>query len=180
VQEESYFFKLSAFQDRLLKLYDEHPDFVQPDFRMNEVRSFVEGGLQDLSVSRTSFDWGIPVPFDEKHVTYVWFDALLNYMTAVGYGVDTPDMAKAELALPLARTVPRGGQGHHPLPLRDLAGHAHGHRRGAARARLCPRLPHGRNAETGKAEKMSKSRGNAIAPQDVSTFSASRATATTS
>ncbi len=90
VQEESYFFKLSAFQDRLLKLYDEHPDFVQPDFRMNEVRSFVEGGLNDLSVSRTSFDWGIPVPFDDGHVTYVWFDALLNYMTAVGYGVDTP------------------------------------------------------------------------------------------
>ena len=65
VQEESYFFKLSAFQDKLLKLYDEHPDFVQPDFRMREVRSFVEGGLQDLSGSRTSFDWGIPVPFDE-------------------------------------------------------------------------------------------------------------------
>ena len=65
VQEESYFFKLSAFQDKLLALYDEHPDFVQPAFRMNEVRSFVAGGLQDLSVSRTSFDWGVPVPFDE-------------------------------------------------------------------------------------------------------------------
>ena len=97
VQEESYFFKLSAFQDKLLKLYDEHPDFVEPAFRMNEVRSFVEGGLNDLSVSRTSFDWGIQVPFDEGHVTYVWFDALLNYMTAVGYGVDT-DEARAELA----------------------------------------------------------------------------------
>ncbi len=94
VKEESYFFKLSAFQDKLLKLYDEHPDFVQPDFRMNEVRSFVEGGLNDLSVSRTSFDWGIPVPFDEGHVTYVWFDALLNYMTACGYGVDS-DEARA-------------------------------------------------------------------------------------
>ena len=76
VQEESYFFKLSAFQDKLLALYDEHPEFVQPDFRMNEVRSFVEGGLNDLSVSRTSFDWGVPVPFDDGHVTYVWFDAL--------------------------------------------------------------------------------------------------------
>ena len=84
VQEESWFFKLSAFQDRLLKFYDEHPDFVMPGFRMNEVRSFVEGGLQDLSVSRTSFDWGIRLPFDDKHVTYVWFDALLNYATAVG------------------------------------------------------------------------------------------------
>ena len=91
VQEESWFFKLSAFQDRLLALYDEHPDFVMPDFRMNEVRTFVEGGLKDISVSRTSFDWGIPVPFDEKHVTYVWFDALLNYCTAVGFG--NPDMA---------------------------------------------------------------------------------------
>ena len=97
VQEESYFFKLSAFQDKLLALYDERPDFVQPAFRMNEVRSFVEGGLTDLSVSRTSFDWGIKVPFDEKHVTYVWFDALLNYMTSVGYGVDS-DEARAELA----------------------------------------------------------------------------------
>ena len=84
VKEESWFFKLSAFQDKLLALYDEHPDFVQPDFRMNEVRSFVEGGLNDLSVSRTSFDWGIEVPFDDEHVTYVWFDALTNYMTAVG------------------------------------------------------------------------------------------------
>ena len=91
VKEESWFFKLSAFQDRLLKLYDEHPDFVMPAFRMNEVRSFVESGLRDISVSRTSFDWGIPVPFDDKHVTYVWFDALLNYATAVGFG--DPDMA---------------------------------------------------------------------------------------
>ena len=88
VKEESYFFKLSAFQDKLLALYDEHPEFVQPAFRMNEVRSFVASGLQDLSVSRTSFDWGIPVPFDTKHVTYVWFDALLNYMTSVRYGLD--------------------------------------------------------------------------------------------
>ena len=89
VQEESYFFKLSAFQDKLLKLYDEHPDFVEPAFRMNEVRSFVEGGLNDLSVSRTSFDWGIQVPFDPKHTIYVWIDALSNYITALGYDNDT-------------------------------------------------------------------------------------------
>ena len=86
VEEESWFFKLSEFQDKLLALYDEHPDFVMPDFRMKEVRTFVEGGLKDISVSRTSFDWGIPVPFDDNHVTYVWFDALLNYATAVGFG----------------------------------------------------------------------------------------------
>ena len=97
VQEESWFFRLSAFQDRLLGLYEEHPDFVMPSFRMHEVKSFVEGGLQDLSVSRTSFDWGIRLPFDEGHVTYVWFDALLNYMTAVGYGQPGEDAA-AELA----------------------------------------------------------------------------------
>ena len=93
VSEESWFFKLSAFQDKLLELYAKHPDFIEPDFRANEVRSFVESGLQDISVSRTSFDWGVPVPFDESHVTYVWFDALLNYYTAVGYGDDSPEAA---------------------------------------------------------------------------------------
>ena len=166
VQEESYFFKLSAFQDRLLKLYDEHPDFVQPDFRMNEVRSFVAGGLQDLSVSRTSFDWGIKVPFDDKHVTYVWFDALLNYMTAVGYGVDTPE-AKAELA--------RRWPAQYHVVGKDII-RFHCVIWPAMLMAIGEALPehvfaHGflmvRNAETGKGEKMSKSRGNAIAPQDV-------------
>jgi methionyl-tRNA synthetase len=85
VEEESYFFRLSAFADRLLKLYDEHPDFVLPRERMNEVASFVRGGLQDLSISRTTFDWGVPVPGNPKHVMYVWVDALTNYITAVGY-----------------------------------------------------------------------------------------------
>ncbi|MCC6099083.1 MAG: methionine--tRNA ligase [Olsenella sp.] len=166
VQEESYFFKLSAFQDRLLKLYDEHPDFVQPDFRMNEVRSFVEGGLQDLSVSRTSFDWGIPVPFDDKHVTYVWFDALLNYMTAVGYGVDTPE-AKAEFA--------RRWPAQYHIVGKDII-RFHCVIWPAMLMAINEALPehvfaHGflmvRNEETGKGEKMSKSRGNAIAPREV-------------
>lgn len=85
VEEESYFFRLSAFADRLLKLYEAHPDFVLPRERMNEVASFVRGGLQDLSISRTTFDWGVPVPGDPKHVMYVWVDALTNYITAVGY-----------------------------------------------------------------------------------------------
>ena len=89
MQEESYFFKLSAFQDKLLKLYDEHPDFVQPDFRMNEVRSFVEGGLHGPLRHRARALTGASrSPSTTSHVTYVWFDALLNYMTAVGYGVD--------------------------------------------------------------------------------------------
>jgi methionyl-tRNA synthetase len=85
VEEESYFFRLSAYQDRLLDLYRRQPDFVLPDVRMNEVRSFVEGGLQDLSISRTTFDWGVPVPGDPRHVMYVWVDALTNYITAAGF-----------------------------------------------------------------------------------------------
>ena len=164
VQEESWFFKLSAFQDRLLALYDEHPDFVMPDFRMNEVRTFVEGGLRDISVSRTSFDWGIPVPFDDKHVTYVWFDALLNYATAVGFG--NPDMADEyafrwpaqfhvvgkdiirfhcviwpAMLMAIGEAVPEHVFAHGFLMVHD--------------------------DETGKNVKMSKSLGNVIAPQDV-------------
>jgi methionyl-tRNA synthetase len=83
VKEKSYFFRLSSYQQRLLELYERHPEFVQPESRRNEVLSFVKGGLRDLSVSRTSFTWGIPVPGDPKHVMYVWFDALANYWTAV-------------------------------------------------------------------------------------------------
>jgi methionyl-tRNA synthetase len=90
VEEESYFFKLSAYQDKLLDLYARHPDFVLPKERLNEVASFVKGGLQDLSVSRTTFDWGVKVPGNPKHIMYVWVDALTNYITAVGYP-DTND-----------------------------------------------------------------------------------------
>ena len=85
IEEESYFFRLSAYQDRLLQLYADNPGFIGPDERRNEVVSFVKSGLKDLSVSRTTFDWGIPVPGDEKHVMYVWVDALTNYITAAGY-----------------------------------------------------------------------------------------------
>jgi methionyl-tRNA synthetase len=88
VSEENYFFKLSAFERKLLEYYDEHPEFIQPETRRNEVIAFVRGGLRDLSISRTSFNWGIPVPGDEKHVIYVWMDALANYITALGYGSD--------------------------------------------------------------------------------------------
>jgi methionyl-tRNA synthetase len=82
LKEETYFFRLSKYQDRLLALYEKRPEFIQPDSRRNEVISFVQGGLEDLSVSRTSFSWGVPVPGDEKHVMYVWFDALTNYWSA--------------------------------------------------------------------------------------------------
>ena len=88
VTEENYFFKLSAFERKLLELYEEQPDFIRPETRRNEVLSFVRGGLRDLSISRTSFSWGIPVPGDEKHVIYVWMDALANYITALGWGSD--------------------------------------------------------------------------------------------
>lgn len=85
VEEPSYFFRLSAWQDRLLQFYKDNPDSVLPKSRMNEVKSFVKGGLEDLSVSRTSFKWGIPVPNDDDHIMYVWLDALTNYITAAGF-----------------------------------------------------------------------------------------------
>ena len=94
VSEESYFFKLSHFEQPLLELYERDPDFVTPDIRRNEVVSFVKAGLKDLSVSRTSFKWGVPVPDDPKHVMYVWFDALTNYITAVGFPDDTAKFEK--------------------------------------------------------------------------------------
>ena len=86
VKEESYFFKLSKYQDRLVKYYEEHPEFIEPESRKNEmINNFIKPGLEDLCVSRTTFDWGIPVTFDPKHVVYVWIDALSNYITALGY-----------------------------------------------------------------------------------------------
>ncbi len=92
VEEESYFFRLSAYGDKLLELYKNHPEFISPDSRRNEVVSFVKSGLQDISISRTNFDWGVPVPGDDKHVMYVWLDALTNYITGVGY----PDTQHAD------------------------------------------------------------------------------------
>ncbi|MFC6354899.1 methionine--tRNA ligase [Luethyella okanaganae] len=88
LNEKNYFFKMSAFAERLLALYEERPDFVQPESARNEAVSFVRQGLADLSISRSSFDWGVKVPWDDSHVVYVWFDALLNYITAAGYGQD--------------------------------------------------------------------------------------------
>ena len=87
-EEETYFFRLSKYQDKLLKLYEENPDFIQPESRKNEMISFINEGLTDLSVTRSSFDWGVRVPFDEKHIVYVWIDALSCYLTGVGYGTD--------------------------------------------------------------------------------------------
>src|SRR5690606_12990147 len=89
VKEESYFFRMSKYADRLLQYYEEHPDFIQPESRKNEmINNFIKPGLEDLAVSRTSFKWGIPVKSNPKHVVYVWIDALANYITALGYGTE--------------------------------------------------------------------------------------------
>ena len=94
VVEENYFFKLSRYEDRLLEHYAAHPEAVQPDTRRNEVLGLIRGGLQDFSISRTSITWGVPLPWDPKHVAYVWADALFNYCTAVGFGDDPERFAK--------------------------------------------------------------------------------------
>ncbi len=95
VEEPSYFFRLSAWQERLMKFYEEHPDFIAPETRRNEVLSFVRGGLKDLSISRTTFKWGIPVPNDPAHIMYVWIDALTNYITATGFPDESLETYKA-------------------------------------------------------------------------------------
>ncbi|MDS1029746.1 methionine--tRNA ligase [Bacillota bacterium LX-D] len=94
LKEESYFFKMSKYADRLLEYIETHPEFIQPVTRRNEMISFIKQGLADLCISRTTFDWGIPVPIDEKHVIYVWFDALTNYISALGYGSGDPKFEK--------------------------------------------------------------------------------------
>ena len=92
IKEESYFFKMSKYADRLLQHIEDNPDFIQPQSRKNEMVNFIKQGLEDLCVSRTTFKWGIPVPIEESHVIYVWFDALTNYISALGYGRDNPEL----------------------------------------------------------------------------------------
>jgi methionyl-tRNA synthetase len=116
--EESWFFRLSRYQEPLLRLLcRDHPDFIQPDSRRNEVIRFVEGGLRDLSVSRTSFDWGVQGAGFEGHVMYVWVDALTTYMTGLGYPTMDGDFARY-----LAGRCPPDRQGHRPVPHGLLAG----------------------------------------------------------
>ena len=113
-EEESYFFRLSAYQDRLLELY--RTGFVQPQTRSHEIASFVSGGLQDLSISRATFDWGVPVPGNPEHVMYVWVDALTNYLTGLG-----PGHGRRAVPGVLARGRAPDRQGHRALPCRVLA-----------------------------------------------------------
>ena len=93
MEEENWFFRLSAFEDRLIEYYDAHPGFVTPETKRNEAYAFIKGGLRDISITRTSIAWGVPVPWDERHVFYVWYDALINYLTAIGYGRDDDRVA---------------------------------------------------------------------------------------
>ncbi|HYD29244.1 MAG TPA: methionine--tRNA ligase [Azospirillaceae bacterium] len=158
VEEPSYFFRLSAWQDKLLEFYDKHPDFILPPGKRNEVMSFVKSGLKDLSISRTTFDWGIKVPGDEKHIMYVWLDALTNYITAVSY----PDTAEGT---PYARYWPAD---LHMVGKDILRFHAVYWPAFLMAAGLePPRRVFAHGWWTIEGQKMSKSLGNVISPLDL-------------
>ncbi len=151
--EESWFFRLSAYQDRLLALYADQPGFIQPDSRRNEIMRFVEGGLNDLSISRTSFDWGVKVPGSENHVMYVWVDALTNYLTGLGYPEQSEDYERywpADLHL-IGKDIMRFHTVYWPAFLMS-AGIA------------LPKQVFGHGFLLSKGEKMSKSLGNVVDP----------------
>ena len=155
--EESWFFRLSNYQQRLLDLYEEHPEFIQPGTRRNEVIRFVEGGLSDLSISRSSFDWGVPVPDSPGHVMYVWVDALTNYLTGLGYPNDTPEMKRwwpADIHL-IGKDIVRFHAVYWPAFLMS------------AGIEL-PKQVFGHGFLLSRGEKMSKSVGNVVDPIEMS------------
>jgi methionyl-tRNA synthetase len=161
LREENYFFALSRFRDQLLELYRERPDFIQPETRRNEIVSLVEGGLEDISITRTHIDWGIRVPFDPEQTIYVWFDALLNYITGVGYGTDPEKFARwwpAEMHV-IGKDITRFHCALWPAMLI------------AAGVPLPHRVQvHGfvmTRDESGQLAKMSKSLGNVVNPMDL-------------
>ena len=117
VREENWFFRLSAFQERLEALYEERPDFVVPDFRRNEAVAFIKQGLEDVSLSRPKLKWGMRLPWDPEQRMYVWFDALLNYVTALGFAREGEDLTERYWPAEPARD----GQGHPQVPRGDLA-----------------------------------------------------------
>ena len=155
-KEETWFFRLSKYQDRLLELYRGNPDFIRPESRRNEVVRFVEGGLKDLSVSRTSFDWGVPVPGSPGHVMYVWVDALTTYMTGVGYAQDAEEYGRywpADVHL-IGKDIVRFHAVYWPAFLMS--------------ANLpLPRQVFGHGFLLARGEKMSKSLGNVVDPMDL-------------
>lgn len=153
LKEESYFFRMSKYQDRLLAYIEANPDFIQPTSRRNEMINFIKGGLEDLCVSRTTFDWGIPVPFDTKHVVYVWFDALTNYITAAGYLQDRGKFAKywpADIHL-VGKEIVRFHAIIWPVILMALGVEL-------------PKMVYGHGWLVMEGDKMSKSKGNVIDP----------------
>lgn len=154
--EETWFFRLSRYAEPLLKLYEEHPDFIRPGGRRNEVIRFVEGGLKDLSVSRTSFDWGVKVPGSPDHVMYVWVDALTAYMTGVGYPVEEGDFARhwpADLHL-IGKDIVRFHAVYWPAFLMSAG-------------LPLPRQVFGHGFLLARGEKMSKSTGNVVDPMQL-------------
>lgn len=157
LEEPSYFFRLSRWQEPLLKFYEENPDFIGPESRRNEVMSFVRGGLRDLSVSRTTFNWGIPVPDDPEHVVYVWLDALTNYITAVGYpDTDSASFQKfwpADVHM-VGKDILRFHAVYWPAFL-------------MAAGLPLPRRIYAHGWLMNRGEKMSKSLGNVLRPQDL-------------
>ncbi len=153
VSEEAYFFKMSNYADRWLKYVEEHPEFIQPESRRNEMIQFVKSGLEDLCVSRTSFSWGIPVPFDPKHVVYVWFDALVNYLTAAGIEDNPEKFAKfwpADVHL-VGKEIVRFHTIIWPIMLMSLD-------------IPLPKMVYGHGWLIVDGEKMSKSKGNVVDP----------------
>ena len=153
MKEESYFFRMSAYADRWFKFIEEHPDFIQPASRRNEMVNFVKQGLEDLSVSRSTFDWGIPVPFDEKHTIYVWFDAVINYITAAGMLEDTDKYRKywpADLHL-VGKEIVRFHSIIWPIML-------------MAMELPLPKMIYGHGWLVIDGDKMSKSKGNVVDP----------------
>ena len=157
VTEESYFFKLSKYQDRLQKHLDNNPEFIQPQSRRNEmINNFLKPGLSDLCVSRTTHKWGIPVPFDEKHVIYVWLDALSNYITAIGYGTNPNEFERfwpADLHL-MGKEIVRFHTIIWPILLMALD-------------LPLPKKVYGHGWLLFDNDKMSKSKGNVVAPRDL-------------
>ena len=172
LEEESYFFRLSAYENWLVQLYDQYPEFVRPDFRLNEVKQFVAPGgargfLQDLSISRTSISWGIPVPGDEKHVVYVWFDALLNYLSACREGFWPPTVQL------VGKDILRFHAIYWPAFLMALFRQPGEDLDGPLPRRLRDQLPHTILAHgwwlMGE-DKMSKSKGNVVRPDELLSF----------
>lgn len=157
MEEENYMFALSKWQDRLLKYYDDHPDFIAPESRRNEILSFVKSGLRDFSVSRTTFDWGVHVPNDPKHVMYVWVDALTNYITAVGYPDVNADNFKkfwpADLHM-VGKDIVRFHTVYWPAMLMGAGLEP-------------PKRVFAHGFWTAEGQKMSKSLGNVISPYDL-------------